>query len=204
LQKRTKAVARRNLHAATAANTNSIENSDGATHVPLPIVAAILPTLLGFLLCLVAVFLILLILVQRGRGGGLAGALGGMGGSSAFGAKAGDVFTRITIVAATIWILLCIAAARIGTTGESRLKVRGPAGGAAVGAAADTDAEKGAATTPAAPAAGTPATAPVATEITTPVTEPAASEPAATTPAEPAASSETPAAAAPTAEGDSK
>ena len=96
--------------------------------MPLPIVAAILPTVLGVLLCLVAVFLILLILVQRGRGGGLAGALGGMGGSSAFGAKAGDVFTRITIVAATIWIVLCIAAARIGTTGESRLKVRGPVG----------------------------------------------------------------------------
>ena len=51
-----------------------------------------------------AIFLILLVLVQRGRGGGLAGALGGMGGSSAFGAKAGDVFTRITIVAAAIWI----------------------------------------------------------------------------------------------------
>ena len=47
--------------------------------------------LLGVLLSFVAIFMILLILVQRGRGGGLAGALGGMGGSSAFGAKAGDV-----------------------------------------------------------------------------------------------------------------
>jgi preprotein translocase subunit SecG len=52
----------------------------------------------------------LLILVQRGRGGGLAGALGGMGGSSAFGAKAGDVFTRITVVTAAIWILLSLFA----------------------------------------------------------------------------------------------
>ena len=32
-----------------------------------------------------AIFLILLVLVQRGRGGGIAGALGGMGGNSAFG-----------------------------------------------------------------------------------------------------------------------
>ena len=55
-------------------------------------------------------FLILLVLVQRGRGGGLAGALGGMGGSSAFGAKAGDVFTRITIVTASIWIVVCLVA----------------------------------------------------------------------------------------------
>lgn len=64
------------------------------------------------LLTLVAIFLILLVLVQRGRGGGLAGALGGAGGSSAFGAKAGDVFTRITVVSAAFWILLCIAAAK--------------------------------------------------------------------------------------------
>ncbi len=67
-----------------------------------------------------ALFLILLVLVQRGRGGGLAGALGGAGGSSAFGAKAGDVFTRITIITATIWILLCIAAAKFGGSSESR------------------------------------------------------------------------------------
>ena len=59
---------------------------------------------------LTAVFLILLVLVQRGRGGGLAGAFGGMGGQSAFGAKAGDTFTKITIYASTFWILLCMAA----------------------------------------------------------------------------------------------
>jgi preprotein translocase subunit SecG len=76
------------------------------------------------LLALVAIFLILLVLVQRGRGGGLAGALGGMGGSSAFGAKAGDVFTRITIVAAAVWIILCIVAAKLGpTTAGSRLNL---------------------------------------------------------------------------------
>jgi preprotein translocase subunit SecG len=34
-----------------------------------------------------------------------------MGGSSAFGAKAGDVFTRITIVAASVWIVVCVLAA---------------------------------------------------------------------------------------------
>ena len=55
----------------------------------------------------VGLFLIGLILLQRGRGGGLAGAFGGMGGQSAFGTKAGDVFTRITICVAAAWILLC-------------------------------------------------------------------------------------------------
>jgi len=69
--------------------------------------------LFGPLMFLTAVFLILLVLVQRGRGGGLAGALGGAGGQSAFGAKAGDLFTRITMVSATFWILLCVLAVRL-------------------------------------------------------------------------------------------
>lgn len=56
--------------------------------------------------CVIALFLILLILVQRGRGGGLAGALGGMGGQSAFGTRAGDTFTWITYITAALWILL--------------------------------------------------------------------------------------------------
>jgi len=61
------------------------------------------------LLTLLCIFLILLILIQRGKGGGLAGAFGGMGGQSAFGTKAGDTFMRVTIVAAAIWFVLCIA-----------------------------------------------------------------------------------------------
>ena len=69
-------------------------------------------TFMGLLLAGTAIFLILLVLVQRGRGGGLAGALGGMGGQSAFGAKAGDVFTRITIVTAVVWIVLCVVAVK--------------------------------------------------------------------------------------------
>jgi len=64
----------------------------------------------GILLFLTAVFLMMLVLVQRGRGGGLAGALGGAGGQSAFGTKAGDLFTRITMIVAAFWIFLCMAA----------------------------------------------------------------------------------------------
>lgn len=60
------------------------------------------------LLFLSSIFLMLLILVQRGKGGGLTGALGGMGGQSAFGSKAGDAFTKITIITAVIWIMLCM------------------------------------------------------------------------------------------------
>ena len=55
---------------------------------------------------LLSLFLIGIILIQRGKGGGLAGAFGGVGGSSAFGTKAGDVFTKITVGVAIGWIIL--------------------------------------------------------------------------------------------------
>jgi len=58
------------------------------------------------LLGVISALLILVVLLQRGRGGGLAGAFGGLGGQSAFGTKAGDVFTRITIGLVTAWVLL--------------------------------------------------------------------------------------------------
>ena len=64
--------------------------------------------LLIILLASVSVFMILLILIQRGKGGGLAGAFGGSGGQSAFGTKAGDTFTKITIWTALLWFSLCV------------------------------------------------------------------------------------------------
>ena len=57
-------------------------------------------------LMLTGVFLMIVVLLQRGRGGGLAGAFGGAGGQSAFGTKAGDVFTKITVVIAVVWVIL--------------------------------------------------------------------------------------------------
>jgi preprotein translocase subunit SecG len=91
--------------------------------VTIPLIAAFGQTIFMLLLGGMAIFLILLVLVQRGRGGGLAGALSGVGGSSAFGAKAGDVFTKITIGTATIWIILCIAAAKTTPSNQTRVDV---------------------------------------------------------------------------------
>ena len=65
-----------------------------------------LPGPLNLVLLLVGLFMILLVLIQRGKGGGLIGALGGTGGSSPFGSRAGDQFTRITIYVACIWLFL--------------------------------------------------------------------------------------------------
>ena len=79
-----------------------------------------LASILKVLLFLTALFLILLVLVQRGKGGGLAGAFGGMGGQSAFGTKAGDMFTKITVVVAAVWIILCVfSGTALDSTGKS-------------------------------------------------------------------------------------
>lgn len=96
--------------------------------------------LIAILLILMALFLILLVLVQRGRGGGLAGALGGAGGQSAFGAKAGDTFTKITMWSAFFWIILCVVAVKVLKSGDDA--VAAPAGISATGAGDDSDAKK--------------------------------------------------------------
>ena len=74
--------------------------------------------------------MILLILIQRGRGGGLAGAFGGMGGQSAFGTKAGDLFTRVTIGVTFFWIVLCIVSVKVMGVSANKF--------GEMGAAADT------------------------------------------------------------------
>jgi preprotein translocase subunit SecG len=115
---------------------------------PILFGASALATLFGILMCVTAVFLMLIVLVQRGRGGGLAGAFGGAGGQSAFGTKAGDLFTRITIGVATFWILLCIAA--LGLLGKERSRFgeddekEGTSVSAPAGAGAEDGAEDGA------------------------------------------------------------
>lgn len=140
---------------------------------------------LQFALFVVSLFLILLVLVQRGRGGGLAGALGGMGGQSAFGSKAGDVFTRITIAVAALWILLCMFTIVVVSRG------RGPIDPTLGGGRATTKAEPQAGEKPGktgdAPGAGGPvvpagSAAPLVDEDGQPAAaSPAAASPAATT-----------------------
>lgn len=75
----------------------------------------------GTIVFVLSLFLILLVLVQRGKGGGLTGALGGMGGQSAFGTKAGDMFTRVTIITAAIWILTCWFAGKYFSLGSTQI-----------------------------------------------------------------------------------
>jgi len=141
--------------------------------------------LLGSTLVLTSLFLILLVLVQRGRGGGLAGALGGMGGQSAFGTKAGDLFTRITVGVAGFWIILCILATNLLSRQQSLISSE--LGGAAPQATAPMTPTQPM-TQPQPPAAATGADAQAADESLSLPATPSATDPAAATaPAQPTA-----------------
>jgi preprotein translocase subunit SecG len=59
-----------------------------------------------FVLC--SVLLILIILVQKGRGGGLSGAFGGGMASGLLGSKTGDFLTWVTIVLVAIFLSLAV------------------------------------------------------------------------------------------------
>jgi protein translocase SecG subunit len=56
----------------------------------------------------VAIVLMGVILLQRGKGVGLSGAFGGTGGHTAFGAKTGDVMTWATVVGALILLATAV------------------------------------------------------------------------------------------------
>ena len=65
-----------------------------------------------FLFMFVSLGMVLIILVQRPQGGGLAGAFGGAGGSSTdtvFGGRVGDALTVATVVAFCLYLGLAIA-----------------------------------------------------------------------------------------------
>jgi len=70
--------------------------------------ATILVTLMATAFVLISLFMILVILIQKPKGGGLSGAFGGAGGSSqaAFGAKTGDLLTLITTGCFVAFLLL--------------------------------------------------------------------------------------------------
>lgn len=156
---------------------------------------------LGFTLALTSLFLILLVLIQRGRGGGLTGALGGMGGQSAFGTKAGDIFTKITVGVAAFWIGLCILS--INVLGRQQSLFSSSLGTAAPQAVApQTQSASPSGGVPQAPDSAAPApeakpAEPAPAAETAPVGQKSEAAPEATPAAQPAASANPPADAPP-------
>ena len=64
--------------------------------------------------------LMLIVLIQRGKGGGLAGAFGGAGGSSPFGSRAADQFVKITLWLAGVWVLVIMIHVKVAQIDGSR------------------------------------------------------------------------------------
>ncbi|MBC8469335.1 MAG: preprotein translocase subunit SecG [Planctomycetes bacterium] len=63
-----------------------------------------------FIVCCVS--LILIILIQKGRGGGLSGAFGGAMASGILGSKTGDFLTWVTIVLVGVFLTLAVVMAK--------------------------------------------------------------------------------------------
>jgi preprotein translocase subunit SecG len=69
--------------------------------------------LLNAVVIIAGLLLIGIILIQKGKGGGLSGAFGGAGGSSPFGSRAGDLFTRITLILAAVWAIMIVVEVKL-------------------------------------------------------------------------------------------
>ena len=70
---------------------------------------AILTTVVLILLVVVSLALVGLILIQRGKGGGLAGAFGGSGVEQAFGTHAATLAQKATAVLGVLFLVLTVA-----------------------------------------------------------------------------------------------
>ena len=71
-----------------------------------------------FYALLTAVVLVLMILIQSGRGGGLA-ALGGMDSEAVLGTHSATPIAKATYVVGALFIFTCMLSARLGLTGRS-------------------------------------------------------------------------------------
>lgn len=72
------------------------------------------------LFAIVCIVLILVILIQKGRGGGLSAAFGGGMGGGVLGSKTGDFLTWVTIVLVGVFLLLAVILARFYRPSEAR------------------------------------------------------------------------------------
>ena len=79
----------------------------------LPLLAVgILMKFVAVLFLLVSVVVVLTILIQKGRGGGLSGAFGGGMASGLLGSKTGDFLTWVTIVLVAVFLTLAVLMAK--------------------------------------------------------------------------------------------
>src|SRR6516225_6496993 len=82
-------------------------------------------TLLEILHVGVCVFLMLVVLLQQGKGGGMGAAFGGAATQQVFGGRgAGNLLTRATAVCAATFMLTSVSLAYLSSSGDRQLKAR--------------------------------------------------------------------------------
>jgi preprotein translocase subunit SecG len=81
-------------------------------------------TFLAIIHVLVCIFLILVVLLQQGRGGGLGGAFGGTTQQVFGGRGAGNFMTRVTWGCAMVFILTSVSLAWLSSSGDRSLKAK--------------------------------------------------------------------------------
>ena len=83
-----------------------------------------LTTFLDIVHVSVCLFLMLVVLLQQGKGGGMGAAFGG-GAQQVFGGRgAGNILTRATAVCAGIFMLTSVSLAYVSSSGDRDLKAR--------------------------------------------------------------------------------
>jgi preprotein translocase subunit SecG len=81
-------------------------------------------TFLSILHVFVCLFLILVVLLQQGRGGGMGSAFGGASQQVFGGRGAGNFMTRLTWACAMVFIMTSVSLAYIASSGDRSLKAR--------------------------------------------------------------------------------
>jgi preprotein translocase subunit SecG len=82
-------------------------------------------TLLDIVHIAVCAFLMLVVLLQQGKGGGMGAAFGGGATQQVFGGRgAGNILTRATAVCAGIFMITSVSLAWVSSSGDRELKAR--------------------------------------------------------------------------------
>lgn len=82
-------------------------------------------TLLDVIHILVCLFLMLVVLLQPGKGGGMGAAFGGGATQQVFGGRgAGNILTRATAICATIFMLTSVSLAWMSSAGDREMKAK--------------------------------------------------------------------------------
>lgn len=81
-----------------------------------------LQTFLNIIHVFVCLFLILVVLLQQGRGGGMGGAFGGATAQVFGGRGAGNFMTRLTAICAAVFMITSVSLAYLSSSGDRELR----------------------------------------------------------------------------------